>query len=146
MLPLSSTTMDKTSLDKKSPPSLTPLALTLPHTGQNFSPRPLKDKTSHHSSTSVETHLPHLPQLQLLLRKPPSKNLRRMLSKERRKSHHHQKKKKKKEEWEACLIELFKLYLTGNSFCENSLFLTSTRFAYTSNRLTKYKVRPSNIN
>ena len=98
---------------KKSPPQSTPPDLTSNHTGQNFSPRPLKDKTSLTSSTSVDQLLQNLLQLQSLLLKLLSNNPRKMTRKERRKSHHHQRTKTKMEVWEVSLIELFKLYITS---------------------------------
>ena len=95
---------------KKSPLQSALPDLTSSHTGQNSSPRPLKDKTSLTSSTSVDQLHLNQPQPQLPLNQSNNKP-RRMIRKERRKSHHHQRKKKKMEVWEVSLIELFKLYI-----------------------------------
>lgn len=105
---------------KNSPPQSTPLDLTSNHIGQNSSPRPLKDKTSLPSSTSVDQLLQNQPHPQLPLNQPNNKP-RRMTRKERRKSHHHQRKKKKTEVWEVSLIELFKLYITPD-FLDTNIF------------------------
>lgn len=107
----------------KSPPQSTPPDLKSSHTGQNSSPRPLKDKTSPPSSASVDPlnqpqpQLPHLPQLQ-------NNKLRKMRRKERRKSHHHQRNNKKTPVWEVSLIELFKLYYYTQFY--SFLFRTSS--------------------
>lgn len=97
--------------ETKSPLQSAPPELTLKPIGQNFSPRPLKDKTSLTSSTSVDP--PHQkPQPQLLLKLQNNKLRRKIKKLPRRKSHHHQRKKKKMEVWEVSLIEIFKLYNT----------------------------------
>ena len=105
---------------KKSPPQSTLLDLTSKLIGQNSSPRPLKDKTSLTSSTSVDLLHQNQPQPQLPLNQP-NNNPRRMTRKERRKSHHHQRKKKKMPVWEVSLIELFKLYITPD-FLDTKFF------------------------
>ncbi len=90
-----------------------PLESKLNHIGQNFSLKLLKDKTSLHSSISVnQPHQLHHNQLPPSLKLQNNKPKREeMIRKQRRKFHHHQKNNKKMEVWEDYLIEIFKLYI-----------------------------------
>jgi hypothetical protein len=100
--------MDKTLPDKKSPPLSLPPESKSNHTGPSSLPRPLKDKTSLHSSTSEVKLLHHQllqAQLQLSLRLQRN-NQRRRTRRQRKKFRHHQRKKKKTEEWVDCSIDL----------------------------------------
>jgi len=96
---------DKISLEIKSQSLLLLQVSKSNHTGLNYSPKLLRDKTSPHSSTSVDQVKDLLNQLLKLLK--PQKSKPKRNNQRKRNNSPKKYKKNKKEEWVDSLIDSY---------------------------------------